>query len=689
MEVFSDDPHQLRHCLRDVVGLTALSALWSGADTRTICNDLVDVLFRIVDLDFTYLVVHDAFDVLRVRDQRDIDLLPRIQATVAIDCPAETSIAARHGATMKLSSHCLFMQLTNDVLIAGSYRPDFPNAIERLLLRVAINQAATWLERKKATDALAAESAFRKGIEDSMLDGVTAVDLDGRQTYVNRAFAEMVGWRAEDLIGATAPFVYWPPAEVPRIRDALQRAMAEESRTGIELQFRRRNDACFDALVLISPLHAESGIAFGHVFTVSDITDRKWAERSAAFLAETGEILGRSLEDRATLEAISTLVARRLADWCFVDLLENHRAFERMAVAHRNPADATTARRIQRRYECQAPVADRAFVTSVVNDVFLQTMAPDADRSGGLCSLDISSFLSVPMRSRGETFAALRLATTTSPRLGEREVRLAEDLAKRTALAVDNARLYTEAQNASRAKDEFFANISHELRTPMTAILGWVHVAQITGIDEKEMRSALDNISQSARAQSRLIEDLLDISRIITGKLKLEPSMVVLGEVVSSAVAIVRPAASTKRQTIDLQIRAPDATVSGDAGRLQQVFWNLLSNAMKFSPSDEIISVIVEQIDEHNVAAEVKDKGAGISSQMLPWIFERFRQAPGATSLGGLGLGLAIAKDVIELHGGTIRAESGGENQGSTFTVTLPLQRINAESPAPSQSKQQ
>jgi signal transduction histidine kinase len=253
------------------------------------------------------------------------------------------------------------------------------------------------------------------------------------------------------------------------------------------------------------------------------------------------------------------------------------------------------------------------------------------------------------------------------------EAALASESARREALAVDNASLYRQAQEANRAKDEFLANLSHELRTPMTAILGWAHLLQVGDLDADQIRLGIETIKQSGAAQAKLIDELLDVSRIVTGKLQLTTAMVRIPDIVQAAVAAIRPAAEAKRQSLELETTGEELWVRGDAARLQQVFWNLLSNAVKFTPPGGSVHVRVEPSDPDFVAVAVSDSGEGIAAEFLPQIFERFRQlATGPQGRSGLGLGLAIAKELVELHGGSLRVASEGERQGSTFTVTLP-----------------
>jgi signal transduction histidine kinase/CheY-like chemotaxis protein len=249
--------------------------------------------------------------------------------------------------------------------------------------------------------------------------------------------------------------------------------------------------------------------------------------------------------------------------------------------------------------------------------------------------------------------------------------------ANQASLWIERKKVEAALHEANRAKDEFLANLSHELRTPMTAILGWAHLLEMGDLEEPQARLGIATIKQSAQAQAKLIDDLLDVSRIITGKLYLNSGEVDLAEIVRNATAAIRPAIHAKRQQLDLDLGLDlgmeHVTVWGDAGRLQQVFWNLFANAVKFTPPGGSIRVQLGADGDGHVTVSIRDTGEGIAAEFLPLVFDRFRQAAtihrGRT---GLGLGLAITKELVEMHGGSISAASEGEGHGSTFTVVLP-----------------
>jgi signal transduction histidine kinase len=249
--------------------------------------------------------------------------------------------------------------------------------------------------------------------------------------------------------------------------------------------------------------------------------------------------------------------------------------------------------------------------------------------------------------------------------------RLQQRAAALEAAIEEKSRLYRIAVEANRTKDEFLATLSHELRTPLTAILGWANMLAL-GLDEATTRVAIETIERSARAQAALVDSLLDLSRIVTGKLRLASELVDVAEAVAGAVQTLRLAADAKG--VRLELGTTRAVVLGDPTRLQQIVWNLLSNAVKFSEPGGVVEVNMERDDER-VRIAVRDSGRGISPEFLPHVFEAFRQADGASTRmhGGLGLGLAIVKHLAEHHGGQVEARSDGEGCGATFTVTLPL----------------
>ncbi|HKP11672.1 MAG TPA: PAS domain-containing sensor histidine kinase [Blastocatellia bacterium] len=319
--------------------------------------------------------------------------------------------------------------------------------------------------------------------------------------------------------------------------------------------------------------------------------------------------------------------------------------------------------------------------------------------------LPVVSYLAVPVVLRsGEVVGGLFFGHPEPGVFTERAERIVVGLAPQAAVAIENARLYQQAQRAiterdqllareqaaradaeaaNRAKDEFLATVSHELRTPLNAILGWARMLRMGRLDDETQTRALETIERNARLQAQIVEDILDVSQIVTGKLRLKSRPLELASVIKAAIDSLRQAADDKMIQITSSLDESPAVICGDADRLQQVVWNLLANAIKFTPEGGRITVKLERDDDH-AQIIVSDTGQGIRRDFLPFAFERFRQADSTSTRthGGLGLGLAIVRHIVEMHGGSVKAESLGEGSGATFTVTLPLIREAGASPA-------
>jgi signal transduction histidine kinase/CheY-like chemotaxis protein len=410
--------------------------------------------------------------------------------------------------------------------------------------------------------------------------------------------------------------------------------------------------------------------------------DAETIGRRLAFLVDAGEVLSSSLDYETTLMTLARLTVPYLVDWCVIDVVQDDDSFSRLAVVHRDPAKDNAARQLRRRY---APVPGGAHGLPRVLRTGRSEFRPvivesaldvrDDEHRRLLLELGLTSYMCVPLVARGRTLGAISFVYGTAGRRYSRDdLGLAEAVARRAAIAVDNARLFRDAEAASRAKDEFLATVSHELRTPLHAMLGWTRMLRTGTLDEAMKARALDTLERNTRLQAQLIEDLLDVSRIVTGRLRIDVGPVALAPVIDAALEAVRPAADAKGVRLEARADPAVGRVAGDADRLQQVVWNLLSNAIKFTVRGGRVQIRLE-VMEGQARIQVADTGRGINAELLRHMFERFRQAegPAARALGGLGLGLAIVRHIVELHGGTVRAESAGEGHGATFTVELPL----------------
>ena len=278
-----------------------------------------------------------------------------------------------------------------------------------------------------------------------------------------------------------------------------------------------------------------------------------------------------------------------------------------------------------------------------------------------------------PLSHEGRVIGTLTIIEDVTEREG-REAELQSQIEARTRLLASEKLARSEAERANRLKDEFLATISHELRNPLNAIMGWAHMMRLGKLTPANTERAVETIYRNAKSQAQLVADLLDVSRIISGKLRLDVRTVDLISIVNAAIDSVRPAVEAKGIWLQTMLDPEAGPISGDADRLQQIVWNLLTNAVKFTPKGGNIQVNVQRVDSH-AEIVVSDSGVGISKEFLPYVFDRFRQADASTTRihGGLGLGLSIVRQLVDLHGGSVSVHSEGEGKGATFTITLPF----------------
>jgi CheY-like chemotaxis protein len=397
--------------------------------------------------------------------------------------------------------------------------------------------------------------------------------------------------------------------------------------------------------------------------------------------AEAGRVLAASLDLDETLAALARLATGRLADVCEIELVGKEPC---VYIAGR-VCDPSLGRRIQQvrvsyprlvagASSEDAPVSVRSELVASITDERLRETARNAEHLQLLRGLGLKSEIIVPLLGRGRLLGIVSFARVLDGRaFTPRDQLAAEDLASRAAVAIDNASLYKIAQDASRMKDEFLATVSHELRTPLTAILGWAHLLS-GGLANAKREHAYQVIERNARAQAQLIEDLLDTSRIISGQMRLDLKLTDLTRIVEQAAESLKPTLELKNLQLRRVLPGAPIRIRADAARLQQIIWNLLFNAAKFTPTGGNVEIRVEPCDSH-VTVWVTDDGQGIEPEFLPFVFDRFKQAEGGITRahGGLGLGLSIARHLAELHGGSISVQSEGKGRGAAFEVQLPL----------------
>jgi PAS domain S-box-containing protein len=546
-------------------------------------------------------------------------------------------------------------------------------------------------------EALAAWRRLASIVESSDA-AIIAKDLEGVIRAWNPAAERMFGYRAEEAIGKSIRIII-PPDREDEESAVLDRIRRGERVDHYETIRCRKDGSCLPISLTISPIRDERGLVIGASKIARDITDAKRAEeererehRRVVFFARVAETLAKSLDYEQTLKNIAGLAVPDVADWCAVDVVEDDGELARLAVAHVDPQKVRLALEVRRRYEdpnapYSAPSVVRtrtpALIPEITDDMIVASARGDAERIAMVRSLGLMSYLCVPMVSGGRARGALTLAVAESGRrYDEDDLRFALDLATRAALAVENARSYRELERANRLKDEFLGTLSHELRTPLNAIVGYARIARSGMIKENSLPRALETIERNAMALTQMVEDILDVSRIVAGKMRLNVQPVELPLVLHEAVETMAPAANAKHIRLRSVVDPHVAPISGDPDRLRQVIWNLLSNAIKFTPKDGQIQVRLERIDS-SVEIIVSDTGIGIPADFLPYMFERFRQGEGGTSRqhSGLGLGLAIVRNLVELHGGTVSASSNGPGTGATFRVRLPVMIVHPASP--------
>jgi PAS domain S-box-containing protein len=505
-----------------------------------------------------------------------------------------------------------------------------------------------------------------------------------RINFVSEHIEHMLGYTVDEWLRTPN---FWLSIVHPEDRE---RAAAEarsifESGGGGASMFRwiRKDGRAIHVEAQSLVINDEAGRPAGMRGVTMDISARKAAEERLRFVADASRVLGSSLDYETTLEGLARLAVTELADYCLIDLVDDDGRVRRVATTHRDPVLQTLVERLRDFPPGPQPLGvprvlrtGRPESVSEVNEETIATLARDPEHASVLRELGLKSFITVPLIVRDRTIGALTFSMTRQRReYSAEDVAYARELASRAALAIENARLYGRAQEVNRAKDEFLATLSHELRTPLTPILGWTHMIRSGRLSPEESAQGVRVIEKNSRALSRLINDLLDMSSILSGKMRIERAAVELTSVVREAVETVRPQADARRIAIEVLMDGVEApVVSGDRTRLVQVFWNLLNNAVKFSAEGGRVRL---RMGSKSGAAriEVTDDGSGIAPEFLPHVFERFRQADMATTRthGGLGLGLALVKSFVEAHGGAVSVESAGEGRGSRFTVQLPV----------------
>ncbi len=421
-----------------------------------------------------------------------------------------------------------------------------------------------------------------------------------------------------------------------------------------------------------------------------DVTQRKRAEQTARFLADASAALAVLVDFDSTLQKVASLAVPSFADWATVDLAEADGSLRRVSVSHVDPAKVQLAHEVHRRFppDPHAPQGvwtilrtGRSEIVSEIDDELLVQSIKDDELLRITRELGLKSYIGVPLTVRGKTIGVITFINAESGHLyDETDLAVAEDLASRTAIAIENAQLYGELRDADRRKDEFLATLAHELRNPLAPIRNGLQVMRLSGSENEVVAETRSMMERQLNQMVRLVDDLLDVSRITRDKLDLKKQQVELAAVIHSAIETSRPLIEQAGHTIKVTLPPTAVHLDADLTRLAQVFSNLLNNSAKYTPPGGRIWLIAEGF-ENEVTVTVRDNGLGIPAQSLPKIFQMFSQVDSnmERAQGGLGIGLTLVRRLVEMHGGTIEARSDGPGQGSEFTVRLPILELSQQ----------
>jgi PAS domain S-box-containing protein len=522
--------------------------------------------------------------------------------------------------------------------------------------------ARLWLrlERARAEDALRESEERYRALADLSPDAIL-VNVDGRFTYANSAAARLLGAEQPSQIKGRSPFDFIDTQYHDIVRERLEQMRQRQAvKPLMEQRWRRIDGATIDVEVSAGATAWQGKPAIQVL--LRDITDRKQAE---AALHESEDRLRMAIES-AQLGTWDWNLTTNELKWdvgckAMFGVPSDAESSIEVFFAGLHPADR---QRLQNVVEWALDPASGGSYDTEYRTVGLQDQIERWVAAKGQAYFNAEG---KPLRFIGTVLDI----TNQKQAEAQREQLLQREQAAREA-----------AERANRIKDEFLAVLSHELRSPLNPILGWSKLLQSRTFNQQQTKHALETIERNAKLQTQLIEDLLDVSRILQGKLILNQAAVNLGSTIEAALETVRLTAEAKKIQIQTVLDAQVGPILGDAARLQQVIWNLLSNAMKFAPSGGMVEIRLEQIETY-AQIQVKDNGKGIKPEFLPSVFEYFRQEDGTTTrqFGGLGLGLAIVHHLVELHGGSVWAESPGEGLGATFTVRLPLMLVSTTTP--------
>jgi PAS domain S-box-containing protein len=569
------------------------------------------------------------------------------------------------------------------------------SAISETRRRDAARASDAAARAEERTAELAQSQAQFRRIVETAQEGIWHIDDKGNTVYANQHLADMLGYGTEELRGRSA-FDLVPQEDMARAYEAWSRRTGGMPESA-EFRFRRKDGSVVWLRAAATPL-VEDDKFVGAFAMLTDVTEARRSQealkaseaRKETQLAVT-EVLARATSLEGSLRLVLEKTCRGLG-WSVGALWRVDREANALRCAELwaepgHPAGEFAA--ASRKTPLSPGVGLPGRVWTSLESAWITDLAQDANFPRKAAALDsgLHSGFAFPVTFGRECLGVLEFFSVVprepdpellggflgvGSQIGQFMVRVRIEDDRQHLLESEQA-ARRDAESANRAKDEFLATLSHELRTPLNAIVGWAHLLKTGQLDDGQRARAVDVIDRNAKAQSQIVADVLDVSRMVMGKLRLDVRPLLLSSVVQEALDTVRPAAAAKEIRLEATL-AGEGRVSGDPDRLQQVVWNLLSNAIKFTPNRGRIDVRLRR-EEGHVDVVVEDSGAGIRPDFLPHVFERFRQSDSSSTRahGGLGLGLALVRHLVELHGGTVSAESPGEGKGAIFTVRLPL----------------
>ncbi len=505
--------------------------------------------------------------------------------------------------------------------------------------------------------------------------GIGVIDPEGHLQDANRELQQMLGQSGADLRDRPYHSLVHPEDRARFCEHHAELVRGATDRVTFEVRLARADGESIWAQVRASVVKGDDGAPAYIVAATQDVTLRKRTRDALEFLSRASVRLATSLDIGGTLRNLAELAIPFLGDVLAISVCAREGGREHRLVACDEPARQALAEELLAGRSLADAFGAPTRLPLLLRDARSLLLAEaDPARRELLQRLELRSVLAIPFESDGSAGALLLATGASGRRYGAFDLDLATEFAQRAALALENASLLLRAHEASRLKDEFLAVVSHELRTPLTSILGWMHLMRTKELDPADARRGLSAVERNARALAQIIDDLLGISHIMAGKLDVHPEVMSLAPVVEDAVEALLPGADANHVSIHAECEPGMPPVLGDAKRLQQVVWNLVSNAVKYTPEGGEAQVRLSRAGT-SAQLTVCDTGRGISPEFLPHVFEPFRQEDGSATrcYGGLGLGLAIVRHLVELHGGTVAATSGGEGRGACFTVTLPL----------------